>query len=95
MNAKGFWYHYGLARLRSYFKLLKDFEPVGFDTLKVHLFLVGDFLALKHLDGKETLGLIKHLKAGDIVIRFNRRYWLPLVITAIQSPYRAPSPKLP
>lgn len=67
MSKRGFWYHYGLAMPRDYFKLLKDFETVGFDALKIHLFLVGEFLAIKHLDDKQTLELMQHLKAGQII----------------------------
>ena len=67
MKAQGFWIHYAVAMPHSYFKLLQDFEVSGFETLKIHVFLVETFYQLKHLDPKETIELIQQLKAGHII----------------------------
>jgi hypothetical protein len=60
-------YDYGVAMPREYFKYLKDFEVAGFNVLKIHVFLVDDYLALKHLDSSQTIELIDNLRAGRIV----------------------------
>lgn len=67
MDRVGILNDYGLAMPREYFKFLVDFEAAGFDELKIHLFLVDDYLALKHLDPMETVELISNLRAGQIV----------------------------
>ena len=67
MKEQGFWIHYSIAIPRGYFKLLKDFEVGGFETLKIRVFLVESFYELTHLDPTQTNILIRHLKAGDIV----------------------------
>lgn len=67
MKNIGILYDYGIAMPREYFKNLKDFEAAGFDALKIHLFLVDDYLALKHLDPIQTVDLIRNLKAGQII----------------------------
>lgn len=67
MNEQGFWVHYGIAIPKNYYAVLKDFEPSGFEVLKLHLFLVENFYELVHLDPKETVELIQQLKAGRIV----------------------------
>jgi hypothetical protein len=43
------------------------YEVAGFETLKIHVFLVESFNLLTHLDPKETIELIQQLKAGNIV----------------------------
>ncbi len=58
---------FGIAMPKSYFKLLKDFEVSGIQTLKLHVFLVESSYLLTHLDPKETIELIQQLKANRIV----------------------------
>ena len=67
MKEQGFWIHYGIAMPKSYFKMLKDFEVSGFQTLTLHVFLVESSYLLTHLDPKETMELIQQLKANHIV----------------------------
>ena len=67
MKQQGFWFHYAVAMPRGYFKLLKNFEVSGLETLKIHFFLVRSFYELSHLDYKETIELIQQLKAGNII----------------------------
>jgi hypothetical protein len=67
MTELGFWIHYSVAMPKSYYKLLKDFEVGGFQTLKLHLFLVNSLYMLIHLDPKEIVEMIQQLKAGQIV----------------------------
>ncbi len=67
MKEQGFWVHYGLAIPRSYFKFLRDFEAGGFQTLKIHLFLVENFYTLTHLGPQDAVELIQKLKADQPV----------------------------
>jgi hypothetical protein len=68
MKEQGFWFHYGVAMPRNYFKLLKNFEVSGLESLKIHVFLVtSTYLSPNHLDPKETVELIQQLKAGNII----------------------------
>lgn len=67
MSDVGFWFNYGLAMPKEYYHFLKDFEVAGFDFLKVNVFLVDDYLSVKHLDPKHTVELMRNLKAGQIV----------------------------
>jgi hypothetical protein len=67
MSNIGILYDYGIAMPREYFKYLKDFEATGSDALKIHLFLIDDYLAVKYLDPAETVELIRDLREGQIV----------------------------
>lgn len=70
MKEKGFWIHYGIAMPKSDYKLLKDFEIEGFETLGLHLFLVENVFSLIHLHPQEALQLLGQLK--DIgIVNFN------------------------
>ncbi len=67
MKEQGFWIHYGIAIPRSYFKFLKDFETEGFQTLKIHVFIVANFYTLTHLSPQDVVELIQKLKADQPV----------------------------
>ena len=66
MNETGSWYHYALALPKDYFRFLREFELAGVELLGLHLFLVESFYTLTELDHKETVELIKALKAGNL-----------------------------
>ncbi|MCW4029616.1 MAG: hypothetical protein NWE92_08220 [Candidatus Bathyarchaeota archaeon] len=70
MKEKGFWIHYGIAMPKSDYKLLRDFEIEGFETLGLHLFLVENLFSLLHLHPQEAVQLLEQLK--DIgIVNFN------------------------
>ena len=60
------WIDYGLAMPKNYFKVLREFEVGGLEILKLHLFLVENIYTLTHLNSKETLELVRHLKANNL-----------------------------
>lgn len=66
MKQRGFWYHYGIAMPKQYFRFLREFEVEGFELLDLHLFLVESFYTLTELDPKEGVELIRELKEGNI-----------------------------
>jgi hypothetical protein len=67
MGSVGIQYNYGIAMPHEYFRYLKDFEAAGFEALKIHLFLVDDYLSLKYIDPSRAAELICNLRAGQIV----------------------------
>ncbi|MCW3998710.1 MAG: hypothetical protein NWE93_00540 [Candidatus Bathyarchaeota archaeon] len=66
MKMQGVWFHYALAMPKDYFRFLREFELAGVEALGLHLFLVESFYTLTELDHKETVELIKELKAGNV-----------------------------
>jgi hypothetical protein len=67
MKEQNAWADYGIAIPKSYVKFLKEFELGGIRLLNLHLFIVGSFYSLTHLDPQETTVFMQQLKSGHVI----------------------------